>query len=83
MTLGVLLIPIYLVHTIYAMDAWVSAIILIQTAVALIGYFYGGVRRGCVACFMPLWTAFGLTLYPAMVATTGYVEMLVGLADIF
>ncbi|HSQ27689.1 MAG TPA: MFS transporter [Anaerolineales bacterium] len=81
------LFPLYFVREVKASDAWIGAINMAQTAVLLIGYFLWTKEsklRG--SRFVLLWTTLGISLYPALVATTLRVEFIVllaGLAGIF
>ncbi|MEW5869369.1 MAG: MFS transporter [Chloroflexota bacterium] len=81
------LFPLYYVREVHANDAWIGFISTSQTAVLLIGYFlWTRQSRLRGSRFVLLWTTFGLTLYPALVALTQRVELialLAGLAGIF
>jgi len=72
------LFPIYLVRVVQATDAWIGIIGTTQTAIMLIGYWLWtrqSKTRG--SRFVLLATTFGLSLYPALVAATRQVELLV------
>lgn len=81
------LFPIYFVREVEANDAWIGIINTAQTAALLIGYFLWprqSHQRG--ARFVLLCTTFGLSLYPALVASTHNVMVIVliaGAAGIF
>jgi MFS family permease len=85
--LSIPLFPLYYVREVQANDAWIGIINTAQTAVLLVGYFLwtrGSKLRG--SRFVLLWTTFGLTIYPALVASTHRVELIAlfaGLAGIF
>jgi Na+/melibiose symporter-like transporter len=85
--LAIPLFPLYFVREIHASDAWIGAISTIQTAILLVGYFLwtrGSQLRG--SRFVLLWTTFGLSLYPALIAFTHRVEWIAffaGFAGIF
>jgi hypothetical protein len=81
------LLPLYYVREVQANDASIGLIATVQTAVLLIGYYYWtrqSRKRG--SRFVLLWTTAGLAIYPAMVAGTLRVELLIlyaGVAGIF
>jgi MFS family permease len=85
--LAVPLFPLYYVRVVEADDAWIGIINTAQTAVLLVGYFLwtrSTRRRG--SRFVLLWSTFGLSVYPALVALTHRVELIAlyaGLAGIF
>jgi hypothetical protein len=86
-TLAAPLFPLYYVREVQATDAWIGFINTAQTAIMLIGYFLW-TRQGRVrgSRFVLLWTTFGLSLYPVLVASTHRVEFIAlfaGLAGIF
>jgi hypothetical protein len=86
-TLAAPLFPLYYVREVQATDAWIGFINTAQTAIMLVGYFLWA-RQGRVrgSRFVLLWTTFGLSLYPALVASTHRVEFIAlfaGLAGIF
>jgi len=86
-TLAAPLFPLYYVRQVQATDAWIGIVNTAQTAVMLVGYFLWA-RQGRVrgSRFVLLWTTFGLSLYPALVASTHRVEFIAlfaGLAGIF
>lgn len=86
-SLAIPLFPLYYVRVVHASDAWIGFISTAQTAILLVGYFLwtrGTRLRG--SRFVLLWTTMGLTLYPALTALTGRVELIVliaGFAGIF
>lgn len=86
-SLAIPLFPLYYVRVVHASDAWIGFISTAQTAILLVGYFLwtrGTRLRG--SRFVLLWTTMGLTLYPALTAFTGRVELIVliaGFAGIF
>lgn len=81
------LFPLYFVRQLNASDTWIGLISTSSTAIMIIGYFFWVNRsrtRGTRSVL--LWTTFGLALYPALVALSGRVEIVVvlaGLAGIF
>jgi hypothetical protein len=81
------LLPIYFVREVGASDAWIGAINSVQSGILLVGYLYWarkGRQRG--SGYVLLWTTLGLALYPALVAATHSVHvivLLVGAAGIF
>jgi hypothetical protein len=81
------LFPLFYVRQLHASDTWIGLISTSSTAVMIIGYFFWVNRsrtRGTRTVL--LWTTFGLALYPALVAMSGRVEVVVvlaGLAGIF
>lgn len=85
--LAVPLFPLYYVRVVQANDAWIGMINTAQSAVLLAGYFLWTRQshlRG--SRFVLLWTTFGLTLYPALVASTHNLVLIVvfaGIAGIF
>ncbi len=85
--LSVPLFPLYYVREVNASDAWIGAINTTQAAVLLIGYFvWTRTSRLRGSRFVLIWTTFGLSFYPALVASTHRVELIViiaGLAAIF
>jgi hypothetical protein len=77
------LFPLYYVREVAASDAWIGAINFAQTFVLLVGYFVWtrlSRRRG--GRYVLLRTTLGLALYPALVALTPRVELLVLYAGI-
>ncbi|MGA9348384.1 MAG: MFS transporter [Anaerolineae bacterium] len=87
LTLAAPLFPLYYVREVQATDAWIGIINTAQMAVMLIGYFLWA-RQGRVrgSRFVLFWTTFGLSLYPALIASTHRVEFIAlfaGLAGIF
>ncbi len=85
--LAIPLFPLYFVREVQASDAWIGIINMAQTAILLVGYFLWtreSKLRG--SRFVLLWTTLGVALYPALVATTTNVHLIVflaGLAGIF
>jgi len=81
------LVPLYLVRDVQASDAWIGAITMSQTAVALVGYIIWtreSRKRG--ARFVLLATTLGMAFYPVLMALTHRLELLVvfaALAGIF
>lgn len=76
--LAVPLFPLYYVREVQANDAWIGLINTAQSAVLLVGYFLWTRQshlRG--SRFVLLWTTFGLTLYPALVASTHNLVLIV------
>ncbi len=86
-TLSLPLLPLYYVREIGASDAWIGIINTAQASILLIGYFlWTRESRIRGSRFVLGWTTFGLMLYPALVASTHRVELIViyaGLAGIF
>jgi hypothetical protein len=86
-TLATPLFPLYLVREVQASDAWIGAIATAQTAILIVGYFVWmnqsrqhGSRR------VLRLAALGLSFYPALVALTHDVRLIVvyaGIAGIF
>lgn len=75
------LFPLYLVREVQASDAWIGIINMAQTAVLLIGYFlWTRESRLRGSRFVLIWTTLGISLYPALVASTHQVEIIVILA---
>ncbi len=85
--LSIPLFPLYYVRQVQANDAWIGLISTAQTAVLLIGYFlWTRETRLRGSRFVLLWTTLGLSIYPALVASTQRVEiifLIAGLAGIF
>ena len=81
------LFPLYFVKEVKASDAWIGVISMTQTIVMMVGYFlwtHLSRRRG--SRFVLACTTAGMGLYPALVALTHQVELIVllaGLAGIF
>ncbi len=81
------LFPLFYVRQLNASDTWIGLISTTSTAVMVIGYFFWVNRsriRGTRSVL--LWTTFGLAVYPALIALSGRVEIVVllaGLAGIF
>ena len=81
------LFPLYYVRELNASDAWIGLISTSQTAILMIGYFLW-TRQSRIkgSRYVLLWTTFGMSLYPALVAFSHRVELVVlfaGLAGIF
>ncbi len=75
--------PLYYVREVNANDAWIGLISTAQTAVLVIGYFFWTrAYRARGSRFVLLWTTFGLAMYPALVAATQQVQVIVVLAGI-
>ena len=86
-TLAVPLFPLYYVRSVGAPDSWIGFINTAQTAVLLVGYYFW-TRQSKVRGnrFVLLWTTFGLALYPALMASTEQLQVIVilaGMAGIF
>jgi len=86
-TLAVPLFPLYYVRSVGAPDSWIGFINTAQTVVLLVGY-YIWTRQSKVRGnrFVLLWTTFGLALYPALMASTEQLQVIVilaGMAGIF
>jgi MFS family permease len=85
--LAIPIFPLYYVREVNASDAWIGMINTTQAAVLLVGYFIwtqGSRLRG--SRFVLLWTTLGLAIYPALVASTQEVLLIViiaGFAGIF
>lgn len=81
------LVPLYLVRYIHASDRWISIINMVQTAILVIGYFLWsrlGKSKGTRSVLV--WTTFGLSLYPflmALTTSTWQIAVIAGLAGIF
>lgn len=79
--LSVPLFPLYYVREVGASDASIGFISTAQTSVLLIGYFLWtreSKLRG--SRFVLLWTTLGLAIYPALVASTSSVPLIILLA---
>jgi MFS family permease len=75
--------PLYYVREVNANDAWIGLISTAQTAVLVFGYFFWTrAYRARGSRFVLLWTTLGLALYPALVAATQQVQIIVVLAGI-
>lgn len=85
--LSIPLFPLYYVREVHASDTWIGFISTAQTFVLVIGYIFWvrqSHRRG--SRFVLLVSTFGMSVYPALVATTLNTTLLViyaGLAGIF
>jgi hypothetical protein len=81
------LFPLYYVKVVQASNSTIGLITTASTAVALLGYYFWprqSRKRG--SRFVLLWTTFGVSLYPALVAMTTNEHAIVlfaGLAGIF
>jgi MFS family permease len=77
------LFPLYYVREVQANDSWIGFINMAQTAVLLVGYFiWTRQSRLRGSRFVLIWTTLGISLYPALVASTQRVEIIVLLAAI-
>jgi Na+/melibiose symporter-like transporter len=85
--LAIPLFPLYFVREVQATDAWIGIINTAQTAVLLIGYLlWSRQSRVRGSRFVLLATTLGMSVYPALVALTHRVELIVlfaGLSGIF
>jgi MFS family permease len=82
-TLAIPLFPLYYVRVLHASNSWIGVIATAQTAVMLIGYFFWtrqSRRRG--SRFVLLWTTFGISLFPAVIASTRQIEWVVFIAGL-
>jgi Na+/melibiose symporter-like transporter len=82
-SLAIPLFPLYYVRVLQASNSWIGLIATAQTSVMLIGYFFWtrqSRRRG--SRFVLLWTTLGLSLFPAMVASTRQIEWIVVIAGL-
>jgi hypothetical protein len=81
------LVPLYYVREVQASDAWIGAIAMTQTAVALLGYiFWTRQSRKRGSHFVLLATTLGMAFYPVLLALTHNLELIVvfaALAGIF
>jgi hypothetical protein len=86
-TVAVPLFPLYYVREVQANDAWIGVFNTAQSAILLVGYFlWTRESRLRGSRFVLLWTTFGMTLYPALVAVTARVELIAlyaGVSGIF
>jgi hypothetical protein len=86
-TVAVPLFPLYYVREVQANDAWIGVFNTAQSAILLVGYFlWNRESRLRGSRFVLLWTTFGMTLYPALVAVTARVELIAlyaGVSGIF
>jgi Na+/melibiose symporter-like transporter len=86
-SLALPLFPLYYVRVVNASDADIGLINTAQSAILLVGYFlwtYESRLRG--SRFVMVWTTLGLSLYPALVAATQRVDLIIlyaGLAGVF
>ena len=82
-TLAVPLFPLYYVRQVHASDAAIGLINTAQTFVLLFGYFFWArTNRKRGAHFVLLVTTFGMSLYPALVAATRQVSLIILLAGL-
>jgi len=82
-TLAIPLFPLYFVREVNANDAAIGFINTAQTAVLLIGYFlWTRQTRLRGSRFVLLTTTLGLSLYPALVALTQHVGIIIFLAGL-
>jgi hypothetical protein len=82
-SLAIPLFPLYYVRVLQASNSWIGVIATAQTAVMLLGYFFWtrqSRRRG--SRYVLLWTTLGLSLFPAMVASTRQIEWIVVIAGL-
>jgi len=82
-SLAIPLFPLYFVRAVNASDAAIGLINTSQTIVLLFGYFFwtrANRRRG--AHFVVLATTLGMSLYPALVASTHQVSLIILLAGL-
>jgi MFS family permease len=86
-SLAVPLFPIYYVREVQASNTWIGFISTMQTAVLLFGYyFWTRATRLRGSRFVLLAATAGMAFYPALVASTHQVELIViyaGLAGVF
>lgn len=71
------LFPLYFVHVVQASDDWIAKINMAFTIGAMLGYFswsWLSRRRGSRVVLLA--TTLGMSLYPALVASTGRVEII-------
>jgi len=73
------LFPLYYVRQVHASDLWIGIINTAQMAVIVLGYFFWMrlSKKRKDPYYILLVTAFATALYPAMVALTGRVEIIV------
>jgi hypothetical protein len=86
-TLAIPLFPLYYVRAVNASDAAIGLINTAQTIVLLFGYlFWTNTNRKRGSHFVLLATTLGMSLYPALVALTQHVNLIIllaGLSGIF
>jgi len=86
-TLGVPIMPLFLVHEVHAADSQIGTVSMAMTSVMLVGYFLWprvSVKRS--GRFVLLATTLGLVFYPALSALTPRVELIIlyaGIAGLF
>lgn len=81
MALGAPLFPLYYVRQAAATDAQIGAINMTLTLMLMVGYFsWARMSRKRGARFVLLATTLGLTLYPALTASTIRVEWMIAIA---
>lgn len=73
--------PLYFVHAVKASDAAISFINTAQTAILILGYFFWSTQsRRHGSRRVLVWATLGLAIYPALVAQTHQVAIIVVLA---
>ena len=78
MLLATPILPLYYVREVQANDAWIGLINTAQMVVLVLGYFlWTREHRLHGSRFVLIWTTFGLTIYPVLVASTQQVELMV------
>jgi MFS family permease len=71
------LFPLYFVHVVKASDDWIAKINMAFTIGAMLGYFsWSWLSRRSGSRLVLLATTLGMSLYPALVASTGRVEII-------
>jgi len=71
------LFPLYFVHAVKANDDWIAKINMAFTIGAMLGYFvWSWLSRKSSSRVVLLATTLGMSLYPALVASTGRVEII-------
>ncbi|MCC6297778.1 MAG: MFS transporter [Anaerolineales bacterium] len=83
LVLGLPIMPLYLVRNVNATDGEIGAVSMAMNLVMLAGYFvWPRVSRQRGGRFVLLATTFGMTLYPALSASTTHIELIVMFAGI-
>lgn len=83
LVLGLPIMPLYLVRNVGATDAQIGAVSMAMTLIMLVGYFiWPRVSRLRGGRFVLLATTFGMTLYPALTATTTQIEWIIFFAGV-
>ncbi|MCI0518812.1 MAG: MFS transporter [Chloroflexi bacterium] len=86
-SLALPIFPLYYVRVVNASDASIGLINTAQSAILLVGYFlWTRESRLRGSRFVLVWTTLGLSIYPALVAATQHVDLIIiyaGLAGIF